>query len=339
MKITFLFQQFIFISLVFLTSIPTLNSTDIIENLQGETTQYFRSLFHDLKKESLDQFGLFTYQNEAWVKDIQVAHNSKTILLVHGLDDPGFLWNQLTEVLIKKGFHVIRLNYPNDQAITKSTKYLAEQLVLLKEQGIHKLKVIAHSMGGIIARDVLTHSDYYHNFKDGFESGPIIQHLITVGTPNNGSHFANFRLLSELGEQFLHLINGEANFLGFLYDGYGQAGKDLLPESTYLKELNNRPNLTIPTTIIAGKIGKLHSQNLSQTLKDWLDPSLKVDQLLTETSNLMGDGVVTIESAKLKNITDFHIVDGNHISILTNFNSSQQSPSSFPIILKTLETH
>ena len=43
--------------------------------------------------------------------DVQTAE----VILVHGLDDPGKVWMNLAPALVKEGFSVWIMTYPNDQ--------------------------------------------------------------------------------------------------------------------------------------------------------------------------------------------------------------------------------
>ncbi len=46
---------------------------------------------------------------------------AKSVLLISGLDDPGYAWKELGPVLVKNGFSVFVFVYPNDQSIEAST--------------------------------------------------------------------------------------------------------------------------------------------------------------------------------------------------------------------------
>ena len=76
---------------------------------------------------------------------------SPGVILVHGLDEPGRVWMNLTPVLLDRGFHVWMLSYPNDQPIAESARFFLDELTLLREKGPEKISIVAFSMGGLVA--------------------------------------------------------------------------------------------------------------------------------------------------------------------------------------------
>ena len=85
------------------------------------------------------------------------------------------------------------MTYPNDQPIKASAVFFNQQLRQLKHQGIADVIVIAHSMGGLVSREVLTHPDTLCRDNECHRSHVL--KLIMVGTPNHGSELARFRTM------------------------------------------------------------------------------------------------------------------------------------------------
>ena len=166
----------------------------------------------------------------------------KSVVLVHGLDDPGKVWQNLAPELVKEDFNVWLMHYPNDQPIVESARLFFEELKGLKQLGIQRISIVAHSMGGLVSREMLTSPeiDYRRSAKNG--QVPEVATLIMVGTPNHGSQMARFRVFTEMRDHLARLTKGEAAWLGAIFDGAGEAKIDLLPGSRFLTELNARPH-------------------------------------------------------------------------------------------------
>lgn len=292
--------------------------------VRSEIRHNIENEFPTLATQSKQRFG---------IQQLNQPNNSSShILLVHGLDDPGKVWMNLAPELINKGYNVWQLTYPNDQAIQQSAKFLNQQLAFLYQSRIKNLTIIAHSMGGLVSREALTNSELL----EPPDAKPEVDQLIMVATPNHGSQLARFRLLSEIREQLDRLLRGEAQWLDAIADGAGEAGIDLLPNSTFLTALNARVQpQTTRYHIIAGIIGNEERLALKKQLGQHSEyPSIV--EIIDKLSEKLGDGLVTLESVKLNN-TPVEIVPGNHLSIIRNVSStSNRVPPAIPVILSLL---
>ena len=276
--------------------------TEEEKHLRTEIRNSFEQQFSDEIKQSKKRFGLEPFN--------QHRDGARHIVLIHGLDDPGKVWMNLAPVLAGLDYNVWIMTYPNDQPVKESAAFFNEQLQRLKQKGILEVSVIAHSMGGLVSREVLTHSDT-QCLNSQCHRSHIIK-LIMVGTPNHGSELARFRTFAEIREQTSRLLEGEARWLDWIADGAGEAGIDLLPESRFLLELNQRP---LPENtdffIIAGVVADQED---------------------------IGDTLVSLDSAMLEGVP-FKIVTGNHLSIIRNVTeSSQRIPTGIPVITKLIES-
>jgi pimeloyl-ACP methyl ester carboxylesterase len=72
----------------------------------------------------------------------------RVVLLVHGLDEPGSIWDELIPELHARGHAVARFDYPNDQPARASADLLLGELRQIRAQGITQIDIVAHSMGG-----------------------------------------------------------------------------------------------------------------------------------------------------------------------------------------------
>jgi pimeloyl-ACP methyl ester carboxylesterase len=240
------------------------------------------------------------------------------IILVHGLDDPGIIWNDLAPVLQENQYRVLIMSYPNDQAIQASSRFFFDQLQVLVREDPDPVSIVAHSMGGLVTRDMLTcpELDYPRARTDG--KVPAVKQLILLGTPNQGSHLARFRIVTEIRDQIYYLFVPGTHWLHCLLDGTGAAGVELLPGSRFLTQLNQRPlPADVQIEIIAGMI--FFSQ------KD------------CEIIELLGDGLVSVNATRLDNVPLVR-VPGNHFSMIRNLTrSSSRIPPAVPVILELLE--
>jgi len=128
-----------------------------------------------------------------------------------------------------------------------------------------------------------------------------------VGTPNEGSVWARMRGVAEVREHVLRWMASDDMDLSILgnlgEDGDGQAGIDLLPGSDFLVALNARsmPGSVVVTCIV-GRV---------------VDPALTAGMpSADEAADVLGDGVVSVESASLDGCEDVVLFVANHRSLI-----------------------
>ncbi len=283
------------------------------------------------------------------------------VLLVHGLDEPGDIWDDLAPAVALRNFHVARFDYRNDQRIANSTDDFAEALRDLRARGVKRLTIVAHSMGGLVARDALTRDEIYGGDPRGPDDLPKIMRLITIGTPNRGSPFAPMRVVAEIRERFVRWMNDgisdEEAILGGTDDGAGAAGEDLTPGSDFLDELNSRPlprNLEI--TIIAGRLGPIDEKQFQlaeddpefeDELERIIEEGARTETEIVALFRKLGDGVVPVDSTQLEGVTDYTMLFSNHRSMLFTFDiedrvrsffgAAPAVPPAVPIVIDRLE--
>ena len=102
------------------------------------------------------------------------------IILIHGYMMRGGVMWPMQRYLRRKGFNRVFLftykGYSND--ITSFAEQLAEEVERVVSQcGGGKVDLVAHSMGGLVAR-------YYINYLGGDQH---VERLVTLGTPHNGT--------------------------------------------------------------------------------------------------------------------------------------------------------
>ncbi|MBW2201310.1 MAG: acetyltransferase [Deltaproteobacteria bacterium] len=272
------------------------------------------------------------------------AHKSEVILL-HGLDDPGKIWMNLAPVLVNAGFHVLIMTYPNDQPITESAQFFLKQIESYMVSGTGSISIVAHSMGGLVAREMLTNPALFYTEKVDKGELPAVERLIMVGTPNHGSGLAQFRIFTEFRDQLSNLFNENYHWLQGILDGAGEAGIDLIPGSKFLKKLNRRPHpYNVNMLVIAGVMSpwqKNEIEEFARTLEvklpgDARGTAKKMENVLLSMSDEIGDGLVSVDSARLPDVP-IRIVKGTHLSMIRNIRAgSQRIPPAIPIIIKQL---
>jgi pimeloyl-ACP methyl ester carboxylesterase len=116
------------------------------------------------------------------------------ILLVHGMIDNGAIFTVLRRRLRRRGFQAfVTVNYsPVTNDIRSAARAFAEEVeTVVALSGYERVHVIAHSLGGLIAR-------YYVQRLGGDER---VHTLVTLGTPHAGSlhaHLLPVRLCRQL---------------------------------------------------------------------------------------------------------------------------------------------
>ncbi|MHC5023513.1 MAG: esterase/lipase family protein [Planctomycetota bacterium] len=280
---------------------------------------------------------------------------ARLVLLVHGLDDPGWMWRDVIVAVQDEGYDVARFDYPNDGPIADAADLLAVHLADLKVAGVERVDIVAHSMGGLVTRDVLTRGAYYAGDGGGGQRLPAIDRLIMCGTPNHGSTMARLRGISELQEQISRLLDGNGWLGAATLDGSGEAGVDLLPDSVFLRRLNARPLADHTAyTIIAGRMSPVSEHAAesfvdgvarlaeSDEAPDWLKRlagsanGMAVRHLAGSAVRGLGDGCVSLDSARLDGVDDTVVVKANHVGMIVRVLESPDTPPAIPIILDRL---
>jgi pimeloyl-ACP methyl ester carboxylesterase len=325
----------------------------LFTNLYREEEKELRRQLRETIKEKFPEqtakfsqtFGLFFFEADQ-ESPRGAALDRRSVVLVHGLDDPGNVWQNLAPALVKEDFNVWQMQYPNDQPIVESAWLFFEELEGLKKRGIDRISIVAHSMGGLVSREMLSGPKIKYHASAKYGRVPGVAALIMVGTPNHGSQLARLRAFTEIRDQLVRLKKGEASWLAGILDGAGEAKIDLLPGSRFLTELNARPHpIGLDMLIIAG-ISSPWSEsdinrwtgNLRQKVPD--DKQRWVDELgknMISMTHGLGDGLVTVESTRLEGIPH-RTVDGTHLSMIRNITQdSRRTPPAVPIIIDQLK--
>lgn len=288
--------------------------------------------------------GMFAFDPYQPISEATV-HGDAGVVLIHGLDDPGKVWQNLAPALAEQGHQVWLMNYPNDQPVVESAHLLFKALERLRSLGIGRIAIVAHSMGGLVSREMLTSPDLAYQRAVHAGNVPAVDLLIMVGTPNHGSQLVRFRFLTEVRDQFARLTQGEVSWLAGIFDGAGEAKIDLLPGSLFLTTLNARPHPPeVAQLVIAGMISPWGESDVKK-LRETIEPYLADDQQeqvavlsdhLMAMTNGLGDGLVTVESTRLPGVAH-RTVEGTHLSMIRNVSAeSPRVPPAVPIVVDQL---
>jgi len=305
------------------------------KQLRTEFRKAVEDTFPEQAAEVAKSFGLKSLSPA--IRESSVSGSS--IVLIHGMDDPGLVWMNLAPALTKRNRDTWELRYPNDQQVIDSSAFFYNELKGLKTRGVNEVTIISHSMGGLVTREMLTSPaiDYNRAVQAGLV--PRVVQFIMVGPPNHGSEIARFRLFGELREQFVNMMENRGHILRGFLDGAGEAKIDLLPESEFLQTLNGRPKPQgISMFIIAGVVSPWAEEDI-QHYRESVQENGQADSLasfLYSVSDGLGDGLVTVESTRLDGV-EHQIVPGTHLSMIRNvFSDSERIPPSIPVILQRL---
>jgi pimeloyl-ACP methyl ester carboxylesterase len=315
------------------------------KELRHQFRETVKETFPEQTAKFFEAFGLFPFEPDGEVTD-GAALDRDAVVLVHGLDDPGAIWQNLAPELAEKDFDVWLMHYPNDQPIVESAYMFFEELKGLKELGIDRVSIVAHSMGGLVSREMLTSPEIEYGKSAKIGLVPEVSVLIMVGTPNHGSQLARFRVFTEMRDQLVRLTKGEGNWLGGILDGAGEAEIDLLPGSLFITELNARPRPEgVDMLIIAGITSPWKESDIDRWIGSLRQkvPDVqrrRVDELgenMILMTHGLGDGLVTVESTRLDGVPH-RTVDGTHLSMIRNITKgSRRIPPAVPLIVHRLK--
>ncbi len=274
-----------------------------------------------------------------WRTHREPADAGLTVVLVHGLDEPGDIWEDVIAALAEVPVAVIEFRYPNDQAVDASADFLAEQWADLASE--RSVIFIAHSMGGLVVRDfVMRH--YAPGGERSLPVGPAVRAAWLVGTPNHGSEWARLRVWLELRDHFTSAADQEYALFSALRDGTGAAKVDLRPGSRFLRDLNRHewPE-AVDLKLIAGVY--FDREQINRGLDELLQRAPNEDlaaAFATWSADLReatGDGVVTVESVALAGFPPPIVLAASHRGLIRRSPLEPGTPPALPILRDWLQ--
>jgi pimeloyl-ACP methyl ester carboxylesterase len=244
------------------------------------------------------------------------------VVLIHGYNSTPDSLDALHKAVHEAGHPVAVFAYPNDGPLDESAALLCVELrEFAANHPERRLDIVAHSMGGLVARAVI---------EDPELNPGNVRRLIMVATPNQGSQLACFPGGLDCVE---HLATRSADGLPGLFrdaaaDGFNESCHDMRPASRFLKQLNARErNADVRYSLLIGTDGPLTPESLAE-LQSVLDraaaenpvagllaprygPPDDLDEVLEDA----GDGAVAVKRARLEGVTDTVLLAFSHLTI------------------------
>lgn len=245
------------------------------------------------------------------------------VVLVHGLDCNRANWFPMAELMLEQGYQVSYFTYPSDGPLEESAALLAAEMSATRQRFPDvPLHIVAHSMGGLVARRYVEGSDYAGGVRD----------LILIGTPNLGTRWATYRWALEVQEHYALWRHEKAwSPTWMITDGLGEAGRDLKPNSRFLKALNERPRRDgVDYTIIAGAQHPFYpmvgatlngcAKLIPDRASRWwgfrqTESALRRGSEKLKRKTGTSDGPVSVKRTQLAGVDDFVILPADHTAL------------------------
>ncbi len=140
------------------------------------------------------------------------------VLFAHGFNDSQKAWGKFATHAEKKGWRVFRTSVSEDGSISKRGHMLDRYITRIAKEckiGKGKLRVVAHSMGGLDSRYIIS---------KGLPSAKYIERIYTIATPHKGQKFAGTKAHTsdaayDLGITQMKKFNKKYPYRDFKYDG------------------------------------------------------------------------------------------------------------------------
>lgn len=189
-------------------------------------TNHYRLLDKENKRRAWGSYEVCLKSLDKFKTELELSFSSPHLfLLLHGLGRHSHTMSKPERFLRDHGLEAYSLNYPSTFQTVESHADDLEHL-LNGLDGITSVSFIGHSLGGLVARELLSR-------KDGWRKKIEAKQLIMLGTPSNGARIAD--MMS--GIKLFHAIAGPS-------------GQDVRPYN-----VQKLPLPDIPTYVIAGGRG------------------------------------------------------------------------------------
>lgn len=239
-----------------------------------------------------------------WDTDLAARSRNRPIVIgLHGYQGEASSWADFRTHLRALGYATGTVQYDFDQSVANSARQVAmtaNEELNAAAGSLHKIVLIGHSMGGLVAREWAENPELPNR---------NIVALVTLGSPHAGSNWATMPPLSDVftGHEF-----SEKELIEFLLHQPSSAGlNDLVPDSKFLQNLASRPRRAdveylavigtkslLEEADVAVIRGTLRSMDREGSVMRLIRP--RIQPLLgsfDELSDGKGDGMVACDSA------------------------------------------
>ena len=270
---------------------------------------------------SHDEYGLH-FEGD-WEK---LPRDTRVVVVLHGWNSRSKRFGPFVEILNDAGHVTAVCDYPNDQPIADSALRISAELKhIAKERPDLRFAIIAHSMGGLVAREVIENAEL---------DPKNIEQLVMVATPNQGSQLARIAFAFDLWQYAAEV--GERgpvrSFFASIEDGLAEASRDLRPDSVFLVTLNRRKlNPDVRYSLLLGSKSLLSEENWAAAQREVnaatsrhrftriFGPKLAGTLAdMDEVVDGLGDGAVSIKRGKLAGVDDVVVLPFLHTDLADN---------------------
>jgi pimeloyl-ACP methyl ester carboxylesterase len=119
-----------------------------------------------------------------------VRNGDHLVVLLHGIFRAAEAWRPMVRALVADGYEAAAVTYPSTR---RGIELLADPIdaLIASAEGIRTVSFVTHSMGGLIAREILGRSG-------GWRDRVTVNRLVMIATPNRGAVIADRLAQSKL---------------------------------------------------------------------------------------------------------------------------------------------
>ena len=261
------------------------------------------------------------------------------LVLIHGLASDALTWGEMIAALrtdpnIASRYQIWVYQYPTGNSYLKAAADLRKELQQTRsvldpassDQAFDQMVLVGHSMGGIIARLLVSYSDdrLWHAVSDKplnevFESGPLpdeivsaflfepvpfVKKVVYFATPHHGSNWSEMPL-GRMGRWLIDVPQQlQDEYVGLIQGNPGLIRNPARQPATSIDHLSPRNSIMQATSQLRGTdLVSAHS-------------IIGIGFLLPDAQ--WGDGVVAVTSARIPSVQTEFFVPETHSGILHN---------------------
>ncbi len=250
---------------------------------------------------------------------------TRTVLLIHGMGSSTEAMGQFRTAFEQSSVQVLAFDYPRRCSIAVAGDRLSSELSALAQHHPKlRFTIVAHSMGGLVARYLL---------EDPTRNPGCVTGVVFLGTPHEGSELARFHISSDALRALLPRPRW------WIVDQSGFTGaRDLVPGSKALTAMNRRSRPEgVRYYVAAGTRGlwtEAQAADLVDEAQRIMDarrfPPEHRERLLRvlnsdELCSGRGDGAVSVRSAALPAAKTVRHFELNHLELLLRGGATRAS--------------